>query len=248
MLHVKGSTAHLLFTERCSSVLEFFVIQYEAWTDTEPYITVITKLKWPKRSFLEKTIHYILQSNGWHDNDLNPLSPAKSDEPLVKVANHILKLKDESLYPVQHGYDSLHCVLGTLYLSSPHMMCELWRHSGYIDQLGIKELFRPFPHLIGNAVAACHHITQFHRTPTRNSQCTEVLINFSHHLQNDPILWGCAFWWRDKLPSCLSNLEHLCFLSPCSVTFLLLHFQGLQLKVCWHSPSFVTKSCLFPVV
>jgi len=41
------------------------------------YITVITKLKWPKRSFLEKTIHYILQSNAWHDNDLNPLSPAK---------------------------------------------------------------------------------------------------------------------------------------------------------------------------
>jgi len=74
------------------------VIQYEA----EPYITIITKLKRPTRSFLEKTIHYILESNAWHENDLNPLSPAKSGEPLVKVANHILKLKDESLYPVQH--------------------------------------------------------------------------------------------------------------------------------------------------
>ena len=70
------------------------MIQYEVWTDTEPYITVITKLKRPKRSFLAKTIHYILQSNAWHDNDLNPVSPAKSGEPLVKVANHILKLKD----------------------------------------------------------------------------------------------------------------------------------------------------------
>lgn len=55
------------------------------------------------RSFLEKTIHYILESNAWHDNDLNPLSPAKSGEPLVKVAIHILKLKDKSLYPVQYG-------------------------------------------------------------------------------------------------------------------------------------------------
>jgi hypothetical protein len=119
------------------------------------------------RSFLEKTIHYILQSNAWHDNDLNPLSPAKSGEPLLKMANHILK--DESLCPVQHRYNSLHSVLGTLYVSSPHMMCELRRHSGYVDQLGRKELFRPFLHLTGNAVAACHHITQIHRTPTPNS-------------------------------------------------------------------------------
>ena len=45
VLHVSGSTAQVLFTERCSSVLEFCVIHYEAWTDTEPNITVVTKLK-----------------------------------------------------------------------------------------------------------------------------------------------------------------------------------------------------------
>jgi len=90
-------------------------------------------------------------------------------------------------------------------------------------------------------IAACHHITQFHRTPTHNSQCTEVLIHFIH-LQNDPILWGCAFWWGDKLPSCLSNTQCLCILSPHNVTFLLLQFEGLLSKVCCHSLSFVTKS------
>ena len=127
-------------------------------------------------------------------------------------------------------------------LKFPHMMCELRRHSGYADQLGRKELIRPFPHLIGNAVAACHRITQIHRTPTRNSQCTEVLIHFSHHLRNDLILWGCAFWWGDKLLSCLSNAQRVCFLSPYNVTFLLLQFQCLQSKDCWHFPSFVTKS------
>ena len=41
VLHVRGSTAQFLFTERCSSVLEYCVIQYVA----EPYITVVTKLK-----------------------------------------------------------------------------------------------------------------------------------------------------------------------------------------------------------
>jgi hypothetical protein len=139
-VHVRGSTAQLLFTERCSSVLEFCVIQYDAWTDTEPYITVITKLKWPTRSFLAKYVHWILQSNAWHDNDLNPKSSQKwwtsfgGGQPHLEVeGREFISCVAQVRLPALCSW--------TLCISSPHVMCELWRHSGYIDQLGRKRAF-----------------------------------------------------------------------------------------------------------